>query len=64
MRKFNFIGFMKKLWDITAGLAFTIAGSVVVYYTLSGKTQMIALFSTITACLIHYAHQILKNDID
>ena len=64
MRKFNLIGFMKKLWDITAGLAFTIAGSVVVYYTLSGKTQMIALFSTITACLIHYAHQILKNDID
>jgi hypothetical protein len=50
------------LWDITAGLAFTFAGSVVVYYTLSGTTQTIALASTITACVVHYAHQLLKND--
>jgi len=64
MKKFDWLGFAKKLWDITAGLAFTIAGSVVVYYTLSGMTQKIALFSTITACVIHYLHQIFKNDTD
>ena len=64
MRKFDWLGFAKKLWDITAGLAFTFAGSVVVYYTLSGTTQTIALVSTVTACVVHYTHQILKNDED
>ena len=64
MRKFDWLGFAKKLWDITAGLAFTFAGSVVVYYTLSGTTQTIALVSTVTACVVHYTHQILKNDKD
>ena len=64
MKKFDWLGFVKKLWDITAGIAFTIAGSVVVYYTLSGVTQTIALVSTVTACVVHYIHQILKNDID
>ena len=64
MKKFDWLGFVKKLWDITAGIAFTIAGSVVVYYTLSGVTQTIALISTVTACVVHYIHQILKNDID
>jgi len=64
MKKFNLLGFVKKLWDITAGIIFTIAGSVVVYYTLSGTTQTIALASTLTACAVHYVHQILKNDED
>lgn len=64
MKEFNWLGFAKKLWDITAGLAFTFAGSVVVYYTLSGTTQMIALASTVTACVVHYTHQILKKDED
>ena len=64
MKKFDWLGFVKKLWDITAGIAFTIAGSVVVYYTLSGVTQTIALISTVTACVVHYVHLILKNDID
>ena len=64
MKEFNWVGFGKKLWDITAGLAFTFAGSVVVYYTLSGTTQTIALASTITACVVHYTHQLLKNDKD
>jgi hypothetical protein len=64
MKKFDWLGFVKKLWDITGGIAFTIAGSVVVYYTLSGVTQTIALVSTVVACIVHYTHQILKNDID
>ena len=54
--------FLKKFWDITAGLAFTIAGSVVVYNTLSGKTQTIALVATVTACVIHYTYNFTNSD--
>lgn len=62
MKKFNGFGFGKKIWDITAGLAFTLAGSLVVYVTLSGETQRIAGIATLTALLVHYIHEILKND--
>ena len=62
MRKFNWFGFSKKIWDITAGLGFTLAGSLVVYVTLSGVTQKIAGIATLTAILVHYVHEILKND--
>jgi len=62
MKKFNLFGFSKKVWDITAGLAFTLAGSLVVYITLSGVTQKIAGIATLTAILVHYVHEILKND--
>jgi hypothetical protein len=62
MKKFNWFGFSKKMWDITAGLAFTLAGSLVVYITLSGITQRIAGIATLTAILVHYVHEILKND--
>jgi len=62
MKKFNWFGFSKKMWDITAGLAFTLAGSLVVYITLSGVTQRIAGIATLTAILVHYVHEILKND--
>lgn len=62
MKKFNWFGFSKKMWDITAALAFTLAGSLVVYITLSGVTQRIAGIATITAILVHYVHEILKND--
>ena len=62
MKKFNWFGFSKKMWDITAGLAFTLAGSLVVYITLSGITQRVAGIATLTAILVHYVHEILKND--
>ena len=62
MKKFNWFGFSKKVWDITAGLGFTLAGSLVVYVTLSGATQRIAGIATLTAILVHYVHEILKND--
>jgi hypothetical protein len=64
MKKFNWFGFSKKLWDITAGLAFTLAGSFVVYITLSGTTQRLAGIATLIALFVHYLHEILKNDID
>lgn len=62
MKKFNWFGFSKKVWDITAGLVFTLAGSLVVYVTLSGETQRIAGIATLTALLVHYVHEILNND--
>jgi hypothetical protein len=62
MKKFNLFGFSKKMWDITAGIIFTLAGSLVVYVTLSGTTQKIAGVSTLIAILVHYVHEILKND--
>lgn len=64
MKKFDWFGFSKKLWDITAGLAFTLAGSFVVYITLSGTTQRLAGISTLIALFVHYLHEILKNDIE
>ena len=64
MKKFNWFGFSKKLWDITAGLAFTLAGSFVVYITLSGTTQRLAGIATLIALFVHYINEILKNDIE
>lgn len=64
MKKFNWFGFSKKIWDITAGLAFTLAGSFVVYITLSGSTQKLAGISTLVALFVHYLSEILKNDTE
>ncbi len=64
MKKFNWFGFSKKLWDITAGLAFTLAGSFVVYITLSGTTQRLAGIATLIALFVHYLNEILKNDTE
>jgi hypothetical protein len=33
-----------------------------VYITLSGTTQRLAGISTVIAILVHYVHEILKND--
>lgn len=41
--------FIKKFWFGVMNLGFTIAGSVVVYFTLSGQIQKIALISTLLA---------------
>lgn len=58
------MGFFKKLWDITAELAWTYAGSAVVLMTLSGDTQEMAFIATITALVVHYLHELnqRKND--
>jgi hypothetical protein len=62
MKKFNPFGFLNKVWDITAGLAFTLAGSVVVFITLSGDTRKMAMIATAAALVVHYIHEILDND--
>ena len=48
-RVFSLKAFIKKFWLGVLNLGFTIAGSVVVYFTLSGSIQKIALVSTILA---------------
>ena len=55
-------GFFKKLWEITAGLAFTFAGSAVLLMTLSGETQEMAAIATAVAITIHYLHELSKDD--
>ena len=62
MKKFDIWGFLKKLWDITGALAFTIAGSVIVFITLSGETRRVAMIATAIALVVHYIYTILKND--
>lgn len=62
MKKFDVLGFLKKLWDITGALAFTLAGSVIVFITLSGETRKLAMIATAAALVLHYIYTILKND--
>lgn len=56
------ISFLKKLWGITADLAWTLAGSIIVLVTLSGKTQSIALWITIIATVIHYIYKLISSE--
>ncbi len=62
--KLNWQGVGKKIIDETAGLLFTLAGSVVVFITLSGQTRTIAIVATAIALVLHYAHALFTNDID
>lgn len=55
-------GFFKKLWQITAGLAFTYAGSAVLLVTLSGETQRMAFIATVTAVAVHYLYEFSNDD--
>lgn len=56
--------FVKKLWNITAGLAFTYAGSAVVLITLSGDTQRVAFIATVSALSVHYLYELTKGEDD
>jgi hypothetical protein len=63
-RKMNWPGFFKKFANETAALSFTLASSVIVFVTLSGKTQTIALIATVAALAVHYTKVMLENDMD
>lgn len=63
-RTFSPIGFIKKFADETAALAFTLAGSTIVFVTLSGSTRKIAMIATGVALLVHYIRVMAKNDMD
>lgn len=52
--------FLKKLWDITADLTWTLVGSVIVLITLSGDTQKIAFYLTVGGLIVHYLYKLLQ----
>ena len=56
--------FLKKIWTITGDLIWTIVGSTIVIITLSGDTQKIALYLTITGGIVHYIYKILDGSGD
>lgn len=45
-------------------MSFTLAGSVIVLSTLSGRTQKIALVATIVAATLHFGHVVLNHVAD
>ena len=58
----NWWNFVKKLGHITGPLALTLAGSFIVFITLSGDTRKMAIIATVVALLVHYVYEMLKND--
>lgn len=54
--------FLRKLWDITADLTWTIVGSVIVLITLSGDTQKIAFYLTVGGLAVHYVYKLSKSE--
>ncbi len=56
--------FLKKLWNITGDLIWTIVGSTIVIITLSGDTQKIALYLTVAGGLLHYIYKVSDSSQD
>jgi len=42
-------------------MAFTYSGFAVLYFTLSGDTRRMASIAMITACVVHYIHQVVEG---
>jgi len=61
-KKISWFGLIRKFVNETAALSFTLAGSVVVFITLSGDTRKTAMIATGVALAVHYIHVLLKND--
>lgn len=47
-----------------SALSFTLAGSVIVFFTLSGQTRRIALIATAVAMVLHFTNAILESRAD
>lgn len=47
-----------------SALSFTLAGSVIVFFTLSGQTRRIALIATAVAMVLHFTNVILESRAD
>lgn len=54
--------FLRKLWDVTADLTWTLVGSVIVLITLSGDTQKIAFYLTVGGLIVHYIYKLSKSE--
>ena len=55
---------LKRLVKETAAIAFTIAGGVVVIFTLSGATRKVAMIALGTAFVLHVLHVIFTTKPD
>lgn len=53
--------FLRKLWDVTADLTWTLVGSVIVLITLSGDTQKIAFYLTVGGLIVHYVYKLSQS---
>lgn len=56
--------FLRKLWDVTADLTWTLVGSVIVLITLSGDTQKIAFYLTVGGLIVHYIYKLSKSEAE
>jgi hypothetical protein len=54
--------FLKKLWNTTADLTWTLVGSVIVLITLSGETQKIAFYLTVGGLFVHYVYKLTQSE--
>jgi hypothetical protein len=54
--------FLKKIWNITADLTWTLVGSVIVLITLSGETQKIAFYLTVGGLFVHYVYKLTQSE--
>ena len=54
--------FLKKIWNITADLTWTLVGSVIVLITLSGETQKIAFYLTVSGLFVHYVYKLTQSE--
>jgi hypothetical protein len=52
---------LKRLVRETAAIGFTIAGGVVVIFTLSGATRKVAMIALGTAFLLHVLHVVMTT---
>ena len=55
------LSFSRKLIKTLSGLSFTLSGSVIVMFTLSGQTQRIAIIATSCALIGHLIHVFLDD---
>lgn len=56
------MNFLKKIWNITADLTWTLVGSVIVLITLSGETQKIAFYLTVGGLFVHYVYKLTQSE--
>ena len=56
------MNFLKKIWNITADLTWTLVGSVIVLITLSGETQKIAFYLTVSGLFVHYVYKLTQSE--
>ena len=60
-RRKSTVSFGRKLVKTLSGLSFTLSGSVIVMFTLSGQTQRIAIIATSLALVGHLIHVFLDD---